>query len=238
VLDFNRAHLSDTPLNVALNGLIEQAEPREENTRQYPGASAIGSECSRKIQFDWMCDPEHPTRLRDIFARGHFFEEVSRQHLIRAGFRFMPTDHLGFTAVGGLFRGHADGVIVAGPELPSVAFPCLWEHKCLAAKGWRAIESDGLEKAYPQCAAQVWLYQAYLDVTENPALFTVTNADNAERLHLLVSFNAGRAQSWSDRAVTVIEATRAGELLPRLTDDPTDWRCKMCSHRARCWERS
>jgi len=33
----------------------------------------------------------------------------------------------------------------------------------------------------------------------------------------------------------VIEATRAGELLPRLTDDPIDWRCKLCGHRERCW---
>jgi hypothetical protein len=42
---------------------------------------------------------------------------------------------------------------------------------------------------------------AYLDVT-NPALFTAVNADTCERLHLLVPFNAERAQEWSDRAVT------------------------------------
>jgi hypothetical protein len=33
----------------------------------------------------------------------------------------------------------------------------------------------------------------------------------------------------------VIKATKAGELLPRITDDPSDWRCKMCGHRDRCW---
>jgi len=55
------------------------------------------------------------------------------------------------------------------------------------------------------------------------------------RLHLLVPFDAERAQAWSDRAVAVIRATQAGKLLPRAYDDPNDWRCRMCSHRERCW---
>lgn len=69
----------------------------------------------------------------------------------------------------------------------------------------------------------------------NPAFVTVLNADTCERLHFLVPFDAQLAQITSDRAVAVIEATRAGELLPRVTEDPEDWRCRMCSHRNRCW---
>ena len=181
-----------------------------------------------------MCDPQFPARIKDIFARGHFFEEVTRQHLIVAGFKFAPTKQLEFKAADGLFRGHADGIIIAGPELPGVSFPCLWEHKCLGAKGWRAIERDGLVGLYAVYGAQVCIYQAYLDIT-NPALFSVVNADTCERLHFLVPFDVQLAQAYSDRAVVVIEATRAGELLPRVTDDRDDWRCKICSHRERCW---
>jgi hypothetical protein len=40
----------------------------------------------------------------------------------------------------------------------------------------------------------------------------------------------------SDRAVMIIEATRAGELLERVSNDPEDCRCKMCGHRERCWK--
>jgi hypothetical protein len=97
------------------------------------------------------------------------------------------------------------------------------------------LNATASKKAYPHYAAQVWLSQAYLDVTDNPAVLTVTNADTCERLHLLLAFNVERAQALSDRAVAVIEATRAGELLPRITDDSTDWRCKMCGHHERCW---
>src|SRR5262249_49157176 len=72
--------------------------------------------------------------------------------LIRAGFTFAPEERLAFRAAGGLFRGHADGIITAGPELTGVGYPCLWEHKALGDKGWRALECDGLEKAYPRLA--------------------------------------------------------------------------------------
>jgi hypothetical protein len=235
VLDFNRANLSEAPISIAINALIEQAEPPEGNDRQYLGASTIGSGCLRMIQYDWMCKPAHLTQTRDIFARGHFFEEVSRQHLIRVGFKFAPAGRLSFSAVDGLFCGHADGILESGPKLPNAGFPALWEHKCLGDKGWRALERDGLEKAYPHYAAQVWIYQAYLEVTEHPAIFTAVNGNTCARLHLLVPFNAEQAQAWSDRAVAVIEATRAGELLPRAYDDPSDWRCKACGHRERCW---
>ena len=57
------------------------------------------------------------------------------------------------------------------------------------------------EKARPGYTAQIWIYQAYPDVTEYPGLFTAFNADTCERLHLLLPSNAERAQAWSDRAV-------------------------------------
>ncbi|HEY2229770.1 MAG TPA: hypothetical protein VGI22_18935 [Xanthobacteraceae bacterium] len=157
--------------------------------------------------------------------------------MVEAGFAFEPDDSkLGFSACNGDLQGHADGLITAGPDLPGIHldYPCLWECKALNAKNWRAVERDGLEKAFPKYATQVALYQAYLDRT-NPALVTAANADTCELLHVKVPFNAERAQYWSDRAAMIIAATRAGELLPRLTDDPTDWRCRVCSHRERCW---
>jgi hypothetical protein len=208
MLDFNRTSLSTGAVNTAVNDAIERAAVcAADEPRHYLGASIAGGACLRKIQYDWMCQLVHPVRLRDIFARGHFFEEQSRQRLISAGFQFGPATALGFTAINGLLQGHADGVITAGPGIPGVTYPCLWEHKAVNNKGWSALERDGPEKAHPQYATQVALYQAYLDVT-NPALFTALNADTCERLHFLVPFNAERAQAWSDRTVTVIEGHR------------------------------
>jgi len=237
-LNLNRASLSSEVVNVAVNDAIERAAAaKAELPRPYLGASIVGNDCLRKVQFDWWCKPTLSSRVRDIFERGHYFEDVARQHLIAAGFKFAPPEALAFSAVNGCLRGNADGIVIAGPNPLGGAYfnyPFLWEHKATNAKNWRAIERDGLEKAFPQYAAQVALYQAYLDQT-NPALFTVTNADACERLHFWVPFSAERAQEWSDRAVTIIEATRAGELLPRAYDDPKHWHCRMCSHAERCW---
>jgi hypothetical protein len=236
VINLNRSNLSDRPINQLINELIEHAEPPSENFRQYLGASSIGSECLRKVQFDWMVDPIFPVRTKTIFQRRHFFEELTRQHLITAGFKFAPPERLRFETAGGLFRGHADGILLAGPQLPALRYPCLWEHKCVKDKAWRTIERDGLAGLYASYAGQVAVYQAYLDVTDHPALFSVVNADTCERLHFLLPFDAQLAQVMSDRAVAVIKATQAGELLPRVTEDPNDWRCKMCGHRERCWK--
>ena len=233
--DFNATELSAVPISVALNALIDASVVREQ-TRGYLGASAIGHECLRRIQFDWMCDPEHPARLRDIFARGHFFEELSRQHFIRSGFEFAPADRLKFTALDGMLSGHADGLFLSGPKIQDIAYPCLWEAKCINAKGWRSLNRDGLEKAYPQYAAQVALYQKFLGVDGSPAIFTAINVDTCERLHLLVPFNAGLTRATIMRAETVIAATRAGELLPRFTTNQDNWRCRLCAHYKRCWE--
>lgn len=234
IIDFNRSNLSDQQINITINDLIERAEPPSK-PRSYLGASSIGDECLRKTQYTWMCDPVLPSEKKDIFARGHFFEEVTRQHLIAAGFKFVPSEseRLKFEAVGGLFCGHADGIIEAGPA--ALEYPCLWEAKCLKDNGWHSVERDGLVGLNVKYAAQVAVYQFYLDVT-NPALFTVVNADNCKRLHFAVPFDAQLAQAMSDRAVVIIEATRAGELLPRSYDSPDDWHCKkLCPWRERCW---
>lgn len=239
MLDFNREIASVTDLNKSVNDLLDAASLSEEREarREYLGASGIGSECLRKVQFDWKRDSVHAARTKRIFNRGHASEEKIATSLAKSGFRIeRNTPATGFTMLDGLFKGHADGIVVDGPAVPGLKYPCLWENKCLGSSGWKKLERDGLRKAYPVYHAQVMLYQAYLGLDENPALFTAENADTCHLLALSVDFDAEAAQAASDRAVSIVRATQAGELLPRITDKgPTDWRCKMCSHSAYCW---
>ena len=127
----------------------------------------------------------------------------------------------------------SDGVIVAGPE--GFAYPALWECKCLGNKSWSDLEKKGLAISKPIYAAQVAIYQAYLELHEHPAIFTALNADTMEIYTELVPFEAALAQRMSDRAVKVISATEAGELLPRGFHDPTHFECRMCAWQDRCW---
>jgi len=237
MLNLNRANLSLEPINVAINDALARVVARTERPReQYLGASILGHECLRRIQYEWWCRSEFPAQDCERFERGHYFEKRMRRRLVAAGFKFAPPEACIFTAVGGTMRGHADGIIIHGPDLLGayVIYPLIWEHKALKATSWHEIERDGLEKKHSNYLVQVALYQAYLDIT-NPALFTVTNADTCEWLHFLVPFNPDRAQLWSDRAANIIAATRADELLPRGFDDPEKFPCKQCPQRERCW---
>ena len=236
MLDFNRENIAATDINRLINETLDVAALNEEREarRTYLGASAIGSECLRKVQLDWMRDSSYPARTKRIFARGHAFEEITVKAMALAGFRMeRGTPRTGFSAVDGMFRGHCDGIILDGPGY--LKYPCLFEHKCLGSSNWKKIEKDGLKKASPVYYSQIALYQAYLGLDENPAVFTAVNADNCEILHQLIPFDPEEAQAASDRAVTVIKATQAHEMLERIASKPDDWRCRMCSHKEFCW---
>ena len=168
--------------------------------------------------------------MRSIFARGHYFEAESRQQLRRAGFVFAPHEVLGFVAADGLIAGHADGIIISVPDdVELCSTPALWEHKALNAKNYRAVERDGLAKVFPRYAAQVALYQNFLEVT-NPALMTIVNADTCERLHFTVPFDAApgaggqRSRGRRDRGDARRRIAAAASIR-----NCEDFRCKMCS---------
>ena len=107
-----------------------------------------------------------------------------------------------------------------------MAFPALWECKTMNAKAWRETSSKGVAVAKPIYAAQIAVYQAYMDasvpgVADNPALFTAINKDTAELHHELVPFNADLAQRMSDRAVRILAATDAANCCPASPPRPT-----------------
>ena len=105
-----------------INELIERAEPPQ---RELPPVSrrqlrSAPSACARSSLIGCAIRNSR-RRIKDIFARGHFFEDVTRQHLVAAGFKFAPPERLEFSAADGLFRGHADGILVDGPAAAGAA---------------------------------------------------------------------------------------------------------------------
>ena len=125
-------------------------------------------------------------------------------------------------------------MIVAVPAGVPMAVPALWEHKALNKKSWQDTVKRGVTISKPVYAGQIALYQAYMGLPA-PALFTALNKDTCELHHELVPFDPALAQALSDRAVTILRATDARELLPRHTTNPDHFECRMCSWRERCW---
>jgi len=108
------------------------------------------------------------------------------------------------------------------------------------ARNWRETVKHGVTIAKPIYASQVALYQAYMDaavpgIASNPALLTAINKDTAELHYELIPFDADLAQRMSDRAVRILRATDAGELLPRVARDRDFYVCQTCPWSARCW---
>lgn len=111
------------------------------------------------------------------------------------------------------------------------------------AKNWRACVKDGVAISKPVYAAQIAIYQAYMEpsvpeISAAPALFTAINKDTAEIYHELVPFNAALAQRMSDRGVRILQATDAGELLPRIAKNQDFFECRFCSYADRCWRQT
>ncbi len=241
MMDFN----SSASLSGRLQELFDRALEVERDaapSREYLGASRLGAPCERQLQYEYAKAPvDHGKafsgRLLRIFERGHRTEDMVIRWLRMAGFVLKTEDanghQFGFSVAGGRLRGHVDGVLIAGPD--GFAYPSLWENKCLGSKSWRDVEKKGLAVSKPVYAAQIAIYQSYLDLHTQPALFTAVNADTMEIHAELIPFDAALAQGMSDRAARVIQATEASDLLPRAFTDPTHFECKFCAYADRCW---
>ena len=218
------------------------AENRLQPRRSYLGASRVGEPCSRKLVYEYTRTPKDEGRdfgggtLR-IFAAGHQFEALTARWLRAAGFDLRTHDRaggqFGFSVAGGRIRGHIDGAIVGGPDV-GISWPALWEHKALNDKSWTDLARRGLRVSKPIYWAQVHLYMAYMQLRD--ALFMALNKNSQALYHEIVPLDTGEAQAFSDRAVEIVRAAEAGELMPRIAGSPDFYLCHWCEYARRCWE--
>lgn len=230
-----------------------KAHKDAEPTRKYLGGSMIGRDCEREIAYQYHQAPKEEVTSTDgtkctgfsgqlyrIFDRGHKGEDRVAEYLRIAGFTLITHKQdggqFGWKAMGGLMRGHIDGAITAGPEIPGICYdtPGLWENKILNSKTFAKLWNNGLKKTKPVYYAQVQLYMAYMELTW--CLFTAENADNCEIYTEVVHFDAAYAQEMSDRGVRIIQSN-APEELPRVAGSADDYRCAFCDFKNRCWSR-
>lgn len=226
-----------------------QAENEAQPKRKYIGASRVGEECLRKLSFEYMHFPkdegrEFGGRTLRIFQRGHVGEDLMAERLRLAGFKLVTHkadgNQIGFAtawdpeAEAYRFSGHIDGVVTEAPYESGLLVPALWENKVLGEKSFKDTVRKGVRASKPVYYAQMQLYMAYLDLADNPGLFTAENANTGEIYAERVPFDAAAAQEASDKGVKVVQTTDPFEL-PRISASNTDYRCKFCDFQNRCW---
>ena len=217
----------------------ENKQPR----RKYLGASSLGEECARKIQYRYMGQQVDegkgfPPRTLRTVSLGQEIEDLMIMYFRDDGFDLRTEkggEQFGFSVAEGEIKGHIDGVIVGGP-LP-IQYPMLWECKSANDRKFAEFVRKGVAEANPVYAAQVAMYQAYMDLTDNPCCFTVLNKNTSEIYIELIPFNQELAQSTSDKAVNIIRATRGNDMLPRIAQNDDFFMCKWCEFRNTCWDK-
>lgn len=232
-------------------GIIDaamQAANAAQPPRRYLGASRVGDDCLRKLAYEFHGTPkdegrEFKGRTLRIFERGHTGEDNMAARLRLAGFTLVTHKadghQIGFATGWNetrgcyTFSGHIDGVVTAAPYASGLAVPALWENKVLGEKSFSDTVKKGVRASKPVYFAQMQLYMAYLDLAENPALFTAENANTGEIYAERVPFDKAAAQAASDKGVKVV-TTQAPEEMPRVSDKSTDFRCKWCDFAVRC----
>ena len=251
MLDFNKRPSMGERINAAIDAALT-AENATRVPRDYLGGSRLGHPCERALQFEFTATPKDEGQgfsgqLLRIFAIGHVLEDLAVAWLQQAGFDLYTRKgnrpdggQFGFSVAGGRIRGHVDGIVADAPAALGLRTPALWECKTMNAKNWRACVKDGVAVAKPVYAAQIAVYQAYMEpsvpgIAAAPALFTAINKDTAELHHELVPFDADLAQRMSDRGVRILRATDAGELLPRIAASRDFFECRFCPWAERCW---
>ena len=126
VLSQLQASPSD-PVADAIKKEVDDAILRNEQKRErrkYLGASSIGEECNRKIQYRFLNYPQDEgsgfsAQTLRIFQFGHEIEDYAAKWLKDAGFDLRTEDkqgeQFGFSIADDQIKGHIDGVICGGP---------------------------------------------------------------------------------------------------------------------------
>lgn len=244
ILDFNPRSIREAQASEAINAVLEahlHDKRSQQPRRQYVGASGIGKDCERALQFEFAGAPretDFKTETLRKFDFGHMGEELARCWFQDAGFKLVQNSQkdgsrFRFVQMDGRFSGEPDGVFIDGPEIPGLNYPAMWECKSVGSKTYKQLMKDGLKKARPVYWSQIHTCMAYLGLKQT--IFTVTNLDTGEQSHLLFEVDLEEAQRMTDRAVRIISSTDAGDLLPRPYAKADHFECRWCSFAKRCW---
>jgi len=139
----------ENKLAVMLDSAIAQ-EHRQKPKRSYLGASRLGENCARKLQYEFMgAEPDQPFSGKQLrtFAMGHHLESLVISWLKDAGFDIRTHNKDGqqysFSVANDRIAGHIDGVIVAGPD--GFLYPALFECKTLNNKSCKTLKNMVLQ---------------------------------------------------------------------------------------------
>lgn len=200
---------------------------RGDDRRAHLGASVIGRECDREIWygFRWFKSNAFDGRMLRLFDRGKREEGVVIFELKSAGIDvdWSGESQDGFEDHGGHFRGSVDAT---GTDAKG---RFLIEIKTANEKSWNDLHKTGVAESKPEHFCQMQTYMGEMKLPR--ALYISVNKNNDDIHAEWIDF---------DRDAYVALRQRARELIfsglppDRLSDNPANFKCKMCAMWAVC----
>lgn len=209
-----------------------QAKRKGEH-RPHLGGSQIGRECDRALwyQFRWAWTPYFEGRMLRLFETGDREEDRVVRNLREVGVTVWDRDpdtgrQVRFEACGGHFALSLDGV---GEGFAESKKPHTLEFKTMNTKSFRKVSEDGLQKAnaiyWAQC--QIGMHLSKLERCYFFAVCKETDAIYGERIR----YDPAEGIKLEAKANRIVFAPIPPS---RITEDPSDWRCKFCPYFAVC----
>jgi hypothetical protein len=206
---------------------------RKNEHRPHLGGSQIGRECERALwyQFRWAWTPLFEGRMLRLFETGDREEDRIVRNLRDIGVTVWDRDpetgkQVRFEACGGHFALSLDGV---GEGFAESSKPHTLEFKTMNTKSFGALQKMGLEKANPVYWSQC-LVGMHLSGLERCYFFAVCKETDAIYGERIKADPAAAMKLLAKADRVIFTATPPA----RLTDDPSDWRCKFCAYFGVC----
>lgn len=211
--------------------LLDDDEITEEN-RTYLGFSGLGDTCYRKQWFGWRWATAKKVskRMIRLWNRGKLEEPIIIADLESMGMVVSNREaEVVHSLVGKHCQGHIDGEVENVPQAPKTKH--LLEMKTMAAKYWRPLLEEGVERSHPKIFAQMTIYMRYRKLLRG--LLVATNKDNEKRIYERVNYDEQLGRDLHSRALDILSS----ESPPRgISTDPAFYLCKKawCPHGSVC----
>lgn len=210
-----------------LSKKIEKIQSRDDKkTRDYIGASTIGSDCLRQIWYEYKGYQaiDVPTKTRRTWTIGKVLEATILDWLEEAGLT-IARSWLDLQAEGmPYFKGHLDSVWMKKDK----PFAIL-EIKTAKDASFSIFDKKGLKAWQPQYYAQVQTYMGMSNIDKT--YIVVLNKDTSDLADELVLFDSEFYEKLKFKASMIV---RASVPPPKINASPLWYQCKMCKFNKVC----